>query len=58
MPPRTTRPITRTGPRQLELCELPIPETDDDSALLRLEACGIYGGDVEQYTGPLPVRRR
>jgi threonine dehydrogenase-like Zn-dependent dehydrogenase len=56
MPPRTTRAIVQTGPRQLELRELPIPEIDDDSALLRVEACGICGSDVEQYTGTLPVR--
>lgn len=55
MPPRTTRAIVQTGPRQLELRELPIPEIDDDSGLLRVEACGICGSDVEQYTGALPV---
>ncbi len=54
--PRTTRAIVQTGPRALELRELPIPEIDDDSALLRVEACGICGSDVEQYEGVLPVR--
>lgn len=53
---RTTRAMVQTGPRQLELRELPLPEIDDDSALLRVEACGICGSDVEQYTGTLPVR--
>src|SRR5262250_2756667 len=56
MPPQMTRAIVQTGPRQLELRELPIPEIDDDSALLRVEACGICGSDVEQYTGTLPAR--
>ena len=56
MPPRTTRAIVQTGPRQLELRELPIPDIDADSALLRVEACGICGSDVEQFTGTLPVR--
>ncbi len=56
MPPRTTRAVVQTGPRQLELRELPIPDIDDDSALLRVEACGICGSDVEQYTGTIPVR--
>ena len=37
------------------LRELPIPAIDDDSALLRIEACGICGSDVEQYTGTIPV---
>jgi len=46
----------QTGPRQLEPRDLPIPEIDDESALLRIEACGICGSDVEQYTGTIPVR--
>ena len=54
--PKTTRAIVQTGARQLELRELPVPDIDDDSALLRVEACGICGSDVEQYTGMLPVR--
>lgn len=56
MLPRTSRAIVQTGPRALELRELPLPEIDDDSALLRVEACGICGSDVEQYQGLLPVR--
>ena len=46
----------QTAPRQLELRELPLPEIDDDSALLQVEACGICGSDVEQYEGVIPVR--
>src|SRR5881409_4530081 len=53
---RTSRAVVQTAPRRLELRELPIPEIDDDSGLLRVEACGICGSDVEQYTGTLPVR--
>jgi threonine dehydrogenase-like Zn-dependent dehydrogenase len=34
---------------------LPLPEIDDDSGLLRIEACGICGSDVEQYNGVIPV---
>jgi threonine dehydrogenase-like Zn-dependent dehydrogenase len=56
MPPRTSRAIVQTGPRQLELRDLPIPELTDETALLRVEACGICGSDAEQYTGTLPVR--
>jgi threonine dehydrogenase-like Zn-dependent dehydrogenase len=56
MPPCTSRAIVQTGPRRLELRELPLPDIDDDSGLLRVEACGICGSDVEQYTGTLPVR--
>jgi threonine dehydrogenase-like Zn-dependent dehydrogenase len=51
-----TRAIVQTGPRALEMRELPVPDLTDDSALLRVEACGICGSDVEQYHGILPVR--
>src|SRR5574337_1399979 len=52
----SARAIVQTAPRRLELRELPLPDIDADSALLRIEACGICGSDVEQYTGTLPVR--
>ena len=51
--------IVQTEPRRLEPRDLPLPEIDDDSGLLRVEACGICGSDVEQYEGvlrtPMPV---
>jgi threonine dehydrogenase-like Zn-dependent dehydrogenase len=53
--PRTTRAIVQTGPRKLEMRELPIPDIDADSGLLRVEACGICGSDAEQYAGVIPV---
>lgn len=57
--PLTSRAVVQTGPRRLELREIPLPEVDDESALLRVEACGICGTDVEQYRGgvslPFPV---
>jgi threonine dehydrogenase-like Zn-dependent dehydrogenase len=53
--PRTSRAVVQEGPRQLGLRELPMPALSDDSAILRLEACGICGSDVEQYTGTIPV---
>ena len=53
---RSTRAVVQNGPRSLELRELPLPDIDDESALLRVEACGICGSDAEQYTGVLPVR--
>ncbi|HSQ01024.1 MAG TPA: zinc-binding dehydrogenase [Candidatus Dormibacteraeota bacterium] len=54
--PKISRAVVQTGPRQLEMRELPIPELTDDTALLRVEACGICGSDAEQYAGVLPVR--
>jgi threonine dehydrogenase-like Zn-dependent dehydrogenase len=56
VPARTSRAIVQTAPRALELRELPIPDVDHDSALLRVEVCGICGSDAEQYAGTLPVR--
>jgi threonine dehydrogenase-like Zn-dependent dehydrogenase len=48
-----------TAPRKLEPMDLPLPEIDDDSGLLRVEACGICGSDYEQFEGvlrtPTPV---
>jgi threonine dehydrogenase-like Zn-dependent dehydrogenase len=48
------RAVVQTGPRQMELREFPRPEIGpDDGALLRVEACGICGSDVEQYKGAI-----
>ena len=51
--------MVQTGVRELVPRDLPIPEIDDESALLRVEACGICGSDYEQYEGmlrtPMPV---
>lgn len=49
----TTLAMVQTAPRKLEPQDLPIPEITHDSALLRLEACGICGSDVEQFNGDL-----
>jgi threonine dehydrogenase-like Zn-dependent dehydrogenase len=57
--PRKTLAMVQTAPRKLEPRDLPVPDIDDDSALLRIEACGICGSDYEQYEGllrtPVPV---
>ena len=50
--PRTLA-IVLTAPRQLEPRDLPVPDVTDDTALLRIEACGICGSDVEQFEGTL-----
>ena len=48
-----------TGNRQLKPMDLAIPDIDEDSAILKLEACGICGSDHEQFEGllrtPTPV---
>jgi threonine dehydrogenase-like Zn-dependent dehydrogenase len=50
----TVRAAVQTGPRQIEIREFPRPVIGpDDGGLLRIEACGICGSDVEQYKGHL-----
>jgi threonine dehydrogenase-like Zn-dependent dehydrogenase len=48
-----------TANRTLEARDIAIPDIDDDSAILQLEACGICGSDYEQFEGllktPVPV---
>jgi D-arabinose 1-dehydrogenase-like Zn-dependent alcohol dehydrogenase len=53
MPPRTSLAMVLTEPRKLEARDLPIPDIADDTALLRVDACGICDSDVEQYEGVL-----
>ncbi|MEO8695070.1 MAG: alcohol dehydrogenase catalytic domain-containing protein [Acidimicrobiales bacterium] len=52
MTDRVTAAI-QTGRRAIELDEFPRPSIGRDDALLRVEACGICGTDVEQYRGQL-----
>jgi threonine dehydrogenase-like Zn-dependent dehydrogenase len=48
------RAAVQTGPRQIEIREFPRPVIGpEDGGLLRIEACGICGSDVEQYRGNL-----
>ena len=57
--PATSFAIVQTGVHELTPQDLPIPDIDDHSALLEVEACGICGSDYEQYEGmlrtPIPV---
>ena len=51
--PRTSFAMVQTAPRTLEPMDIPLPDIDDDSGLLRIEACGICGSDYEQFEGVL-----
>ena len=55
MSTRSARALVLEQPRTLVARELAVPETGDDDALLRVEACGLCGTDHEQYTGHLPA---
>ena len=43
--------IVQHGPRDLRETELPLPDLEPGAALLRLEACGLCGSDVESLEG-------
>ncbi len=59
MIPAKTFAMVQTAARTLEMRDLPIPDIEADSAILRIEACGICGSDYEQFEGvlktPMPV---
>jgi threonine dehydrogenase-like Zn-dependent dehydrogenase len=50
--PELVRAAVRVSAGRTELRELPMPEVDDDSALLRVEVAGICGTDVKIYANP------
>src|SRR5262245_45857997 len=49
----TVRAAVQLGPRQIEIREFPRPRIGPDHGLLRVEANGICGSDVETYKGHL-----
>lgn len=48
------RAAVQTGPRQIEIQEFPRPQIGADDGLLRVEANGICGSDVEIFERPRP----
>ncbi len=44
--------MVQTGPGRLEPAELPLPRIGDGDTLIRLEACGLCGSDIEYFEGP------
>ncbi len=50
------RAAVQTAPGRFEIREFPRPVIGPDDGLLRVEACGICGSDVEQYKGHLGQR--
>jgi len=51
------RAAVQTGPRTIEMREFRRPEIGPDAALLRVEANGICGSDIEIYRGHLGGER-
>ena len=46
---KSVQAMVQTGPRAMELRTLPWPTVGDDEALIRVEACGICGSDLDMY---------
>lgn len=53
MLPKTSFAMVQTDKRVLEPRDIAMPEIDDESAILQIEACGICGSDYEQFEGVL-----
>jgi threonine dehydrogenase-like Zn-dependent dehydrogenase len=57
--PKKSFSMVLTGDRTLQAMDIAIPDIDENSAILQLEACGICGSDYEQFEGllktPTPV---
>lgn len=52
----TTPVVLQTGPGRLEMAEVPIPEIGPGDALLRVDACGLCGTDLDQFHDPANTR--
>jgi threonine dehydrogenase-like Zn-dependent dehydrogenase len=52
------RAAVQVAPRQIELREFPRPRIGPDDGLLRVEANGICGSDVETYRGHMAMNDR
>ena len=57
--PNKSFAMVLTANQTLEPRDIDIPDIDDESAILRIETCGICGSDYEQFEGvlqtPMPV---
>jgi len=51
---KTMTAAVLTGPYELEMQEVPIPEINDDEVLVEVLSCGICTTDVELYDGSQP----
>src|SRR5579883_1094124 len=47
------RAVVQVAPKRFEIQRFALPKIGTDDALLRVEACGICGSDVDQYDGKL-----
>jgi threonine dehydrogenase-like Zn-dependent dehydrogenase len=47
------RAVVQVGNKRFEMRQFALPRIGADDALMRIEACGICGSDVDQYDGKL-----
>jgi threonine dehydrogenase-like Zn-dependent dehydrogenase len=47
------RAVVQVGGKRFEIQQFDLPKIGADDALMRVEACGICGSDVDQYDGKL-----
>jgi threonine dehydrogenase-like Zn-dependent dehydrogenase len=53
--PQKIRAAVQTAPNRIEMREFARPRIGPDEAILKVEACGICGTDVELYSGRLAI---
>ena len=51
-----TRAAVTVGPRKVEMREIPVPETNEDTGLVRIELTGVCGVDWPAFNGSRPDR--
>ena len=49
--PKTVRVAMLTGPKKIEVKEIPLPELGDNDILVKVEGAGICGTDVHEWKG-------
>ena len=47
------RAVVQVGDKKFAMQQFELPHIGADDALMRIEACGICGSDVDQYDGKL-----
>ena len=55
---KMVRAAVQVGPRQIEMREFARPKTGANDGLLRVEANGICGSDIEIYRGEMAMNRK
>jgi cell division septation protein DedD len=51
MIPKMMKAAVYLGTEHIEIHEIPVPEVDDDSALVKVHACAVCGSEIENVRG-------